>query len=113
MKVSITLLTLLAAFAMASPAAVGDLEARIDCSTCGCSSTESCTFDVSLYYVLDSSDCWQCTDSGGGLSVVNKWTGDLDHRDGLNVRGSFSSLYGVLRWSLSSADEKRVPMVVS
>ncbi|KAI1846311.1 hypothetical protein JX266_007516 [Neoarthrinium moseri] len=48
MKFSITVLTLLAGFAMASPAALGgDLEARVDCKHCGCSSAESCTFDVS------------------------------------------------------------------
>jgi hypothetical protein len=28
----------------------------------------------------------------------------------LDVEGSFLSLYGVLHWSLSSADEKRVPI---
>lgn len=91
MKFLLPLLTLLAGFAMASPAVVGDLEAREDCSTCGCSSVESCTvssspvwtsmldrdmlkplrqFDVSLRYVIDFINCWQNTNSGGGLSAV-------------------------------------------
>jgi hypothetical protein len=50
MKFFIPVVALLAGFAMASPAGNGDslLEARIDCSKCGCSSAESCTFDVSL-----------------------------------------------------------------
>lgn len=75
---------------MANPAKVGDLEARVDCSTCGCSSAESCTvssstqtivldmniltfllqFDVSQYHVFNYSDYLQKTDSGGGSSVA-------------------------------------------
>ncbi len=44
MKFTIALLSLLAAVAVASPANVDSpLEARIDCSKCGCSSAESCT----------------------------------------------------------------------
>lgn len=44
MKVTIAFLSLLAAVAMASPANVNNpLEARFDCNTCGCSSTDACT----------------------------------------------------------------------
>ena len=91
MKISVAFMTLLAGFAMASPAKVGDLEARVDCSTCGCSSAESCTvssspqtivldmsilnsflqFDVSLYHhVFNYSDYLQMTDSRAGSSVA-------------------------------------------
>ncbi|KAI0126097.1 hypothetical protein BJ170DRAFT_725898 [Xylariales sp. AK1849] len=108
MKLSITLLTLLAGWALASPAMVGDLEARVDCSTCGCSSAESCTFDVSLPDVIDFSNYCQNTDSGGGSSVVNKW------KAGLGLQRQLEwLLYGVLRWSLSSADQKWVPVVIN
>lgn len=43
MKASIAFLSLLVAFVIASPAPADKLEARIDCSTCRCSSAESCT----------------------------------------------------------------------
>lgn len=43
MKITIALITFLAGFAMANPAVVGNLETRDECSTCGCSSAESCT----------------------------------------------------------------------
>jgi hypothetical protein len=49
MKFSVAFLSLLASLAVASPGArnaeAGDLAARADCKHCGCSSTESCTFD--------------------------------------------------------------------
>lgn len=49
MKLSITLIAFLAAFVVASPAAVSNpLQERIDCSKCGCSSAESCTVGSSL-----------------------------------------------------------------
>ncbi|KAH8894646.1 hypothetical protein GQ53DRAFT_821010 [Thozetella sp. PMI_491] len=48
MQFSLALVTLLAGWAVASPAAVNNLDARVDCSTCRCSSVESCTFDVML-----------------------------------------------------------------
>lgn len=46
MKVYVAFLTVLATLAMASPAKDGNLEARVDCSTCGCSSAESCTVSL-------------------------------------------------------------------
>ncbi|KAI1414393.1 hypothetical protein F5Y13DRAFT_188050 [Hypoxylon sp. FL1857] len=71
MKVSFAFVTLLAGWAMATPAAVGNLEARVDCSTCGCSSSESCTFDVSpCHAIIDSSDYPRNANSGGGSSAV-------------------------------------------
>ncbi|KAM7197757.1 hypothetical protein V8F20_006430 [Naviculisporaceae sp. PSN 640] len=54
MKFAITIITLLAGIAMATPAAMpveGKAEAldvrgsAVDCKKCGCSSAESCTFD--------------------------------------------------------------------
>jgi hypothetical protein len=48
MKVSIAFIGLLAAFAIASTAPVDKLDARIDCSTCHCSSVESCTVSPAL-----------------------------------------------------------------
>ncbi|KUJ10835.1 uncharacterized protein LY89DRAFT_674947 [Mollisia scopiformis] len=115
MKFSITLLAVLATFAMASPKVVGEMEVRqFDCSTCGCSSSDACTFDVSLHLVLGVSNCWQDTNMDKCNSAANKRTIRTirDYRDGLKGRGSFSSLYGVLDQSLSSADEKRVPIVI-
>lgn len=43
MNFYITIVTMLASLAVATPANPGNLEARVDCSTCGCSSAESCT----------------------------------------------------------------------
>lgn len=44
MKLTITIISLLAAVAMAIPAVVNNpLEARFDCNTCGCSSSDACT----------------------------------------------------------------------
>lgn len=48
MNFSVALLSVLAGLALASPGArnandAGPLAARVDCSTCGCSSAESCT----------------------------------------------------------------------
>lgn len=91
MNFFITVVTMLASLAVASPANLNDLEARVDCSTCGCSSAESCTvrtpsiytiklmkvilisplqFDVSLHINVDCSNCQQKTNMSDGLSVA-------------------------------------------
>ncbi|KAI1380191.1 hypothetical protein F4677DRAFT_406123 [Hypoxylon crocopeplum] len=70
MKVSFTLVTLLAGWAMASPAVVGNLEARQDCSTCGCSSAESCTVSPPPTRTTVLFRSMLTPFSGGGSSVV-------------------------------------------
>ena len=54
MKFAVAILSLLAAVAIASPAAVNNnpLEARVDCNHCGCSSAESCTVSCSVRCLL-------------------------------------------------------------
>ncbi|KAB5580264.1 hypothetical protein GE09DRAFT_1212717 [Coniochaeta sp. 2T2.1] len=113
MKFTIAILSLLAAVAIASPAAVNNnpLEARIDCSHCGCSSAESCTFDCCQVRITKEAP------EPTFLTIsYSKGTGDLE--SGTAVRmdaggGDFSPLYGVLHWSLSSAGGKGSPYLVS